>query len=118
MQLIWRATVLGLAAFALALLVVLPASWVAGLLPAHLQCASLRGSIWRGQCAGLQWSGGGTEQKIDLLRWQLRPLALFTLTLRADLQLRGDLGEAAGQLELGRGGRIDLRLQVPCLTVA
>ena len=108
MLLKWRAVLLGLVAFLLALLVVLPASWVSSLLPTELQCASWRGSIWRGQCAGLQWNGGGELQKIDLLRWKLHPLALFGLSIRADVQLRGELGVASGRLEIRRGARLAL----------
>ena len=48
-----KGLLLGLAAFALALIVVLPARWMGGVLPEGVQCDQWSGSVWRGQCSGL-----------------------------------------------------------------
>src|SRR6187549_3773082 len=63
-----RTILLGLCAFLLALVVVLPVSWVAKLLPAQVQCAGWRGSIWNGQCSGLRLAlSGTTPVKLETL---------------------------------------------------
>lgn len=104
-----RIVLLGIAAFMLALLVVLPVQWVASLLPQPLQCADWRGSVWNGQCTGLAWVSSPTSQlQFDSVRWQLHPLALLRLSASADLQLSHAQGDAEGRLVLGRGGRLAL----------
>jgi hypothetical protein len=112
-----RTILLGLGAFLLALLVVMPASWMAPLLPAQVQCAAWRGSIWSGQCAGLSLAMTGTAPvKLETLRWKMHPQALLHLGLNADFQLSAAQGNATGQMELGRAGRLMLQgvsLQVP-----
>jgi len=112
-----RTILLGLCAFLLALVVVLPASWVAKLLPAQVQCAGWRGSIWNGQCSGLRLAlSGTTPVKLETLRWKVHPQALLRLALNADFQIIDAEGSAAGVLELGTGGRMTLQrvsLQAP-----
>lgn len=105
-----RVIVLGIAAFLLALLAVLPARWVAGALPAQVTCAQWRGSVWRGGCNGLALARpGAAPLQLDALQWRVRPLALFTLTLRADFSLRFAGGEASGRLDARGGNRVSLR---------
>jgi general secretion pathway protein N len=105
-----RVVLLGLAAFLLALLVVLPARWVGGLLSPQLECAAWSGSIWRGQCAGLILQlPGSPPEPIELLRWKLHPAALLRLALQADFDVRAAQGVGSGQIELGRGGRIAMQ---------
>lgn len=112
-----RTILLGLGAFLLALLVVLPVGWLAPLLPAQVQCAAWRGSIWRGQCTGLTLAvAGPTPLQFDALRWTLHPAALLRLTLHADFQLAYPQGSASGQVEVASGERLLLQnvtLQAP-----
>jgi hypothetical protein len=105
-----RAVILGLAAFLLALLLVLPASWVAGALPAGVQCGEWAGSIWRGQCSALVVSDGGTGvMRIDAVRWKLKPASLLRLALSAQFEGSWAKGRAAGQITVGSGGTIQMR---------
>jgi hypothetical protein len=104
-----RVLLLGVAAFALALIVVLPVSWVAAGLPAGVKCKTWRGSIWRGRCAGLVLTqSGAAPVQIESLRWRIQPLALLRLRLRAEFDLTYAQGDAEGQVELGGGQRLEL----------
>jgi hypothetical protein len=104
-----RVVWLGLAAFLLAMVVVLPMRWIAGALPAQLHCNAWSGSVWHGQCSGLTILQPGQEPlPIELLQWKLHPLALFRLSLRADFSVRTAQGTGSGTAELGRNGRIGL----------
>ncbi|HWL61505.1 MAG TPA: type II secretion system protein N [Steroidobacteraceae bacterium] len=105
-----KALLLGLVAFALALLVVLPARWMNGVLPAGVQCGQWSGSIWRGQCVGLTMSDAGkVVMKLGALRWKLRPMALLGLKVSADFQSSWANGQATGRVAVSPGGTIQLR---------
>lgn len=102
-----RFILLGLLAFVVALLVVLPASWFASALPPQLSCGSLSGSIWRGQCNGLALAQpDGQPLRLDTLDWRLHPLALLRGQVRADVTVAGADVAARGQLTLQSGGRL------------
>ena len=45
----------GLLVFLGVLVLYLPASWFASMLPAPLRCAELGGSLWQGECLGLDF---------------------------------------------------------------
>lgn len=105
-----KALVLGLAAFLLALLIVLPASWVAAALPAGIQCGRWGGSIWRGQCRDLTLSNGEKiVMKLAQLSWKLHPAALLRLSLGADFRSSWPQGEAAGNVQVKSDGQIVVR---------
>lgn len=104
-----RLLLLGLGAFALVLLVVLPARWVAPLLPVSVQCATWRGSVWSGQCEGLQVASGQQPARFDSLRWRLRPLSLLRLALAADVEFTAPAGTAQGRVERRLTGALALR---------
>lgn len=105
-----KAILLGLAAFLLALLLVLPASWVGRALPEGVNCARWAGSIWRGQCIELTVRDAGTGvMRIDSLRWKLRPLSLLRLNLSADFEGSWSKGQAQGRIAVAPGGAIRLR---------
>ncbi len=111
-----RTILLGLGAFVSALLVVLPVRWAAKLLPAQVQCAGWRGSIWSGQCSGLTVAVNNTAPvKLASLRWKIHPQALLRLALSADVEVSDPEGHATGVLELGRGAMAlrDVSLQAP-----
>lgn len=101
---------LGLAAFALTLLFVLPASWVALVLPARVQCGAWAGSIWQGQCQELAISDNGRSTlRLTSLRWKLHPAALLRLSLSAEFQGAWAQGGASGRVLVRRGGEVQLR---------
>lgn len=105
-----KALLLGLVAFALALIVVLPARWIEGALPAGVQCGRWAGSVWRGQCNELTLSDAGkVVMKLATLRWRLQPKALLGLKVSADFQSRWANGQASGRVVLSPGGTIQLR---------
>lgn len=99
-----RLVLLGVAAFLVALVIVLPASWMGRALPPTATCANWSGSVWRGQCTGLSWSPGAAKQpvKLDSMRWQLHPLSLLRLQLGADVELSGAGVQARATLLAGR----------------
>ncbi|MFO1503033.1 MAG: type II secretion system protein N [Steroidobacteraceae bacterium] len=102
-----RFILLGLAAFLIALLVVFPAAWIKSFLPAQVRCASLAGSIWRGQCNDLALAQPGKPAlRLDSVNWRLRPLALLQARLRADVAVTGANLAARGELTLRSGGRM------------
>ncbi len=105
-----RALVLGLLAFLLALLAVLPARWVAGMLPAVVQCADTRGTVWRGRCHALTVSAPGMRPvTLETVGWTLHPLPLLRATLSTELVLTDARGDASGHVELRRKGLIVVR---------
>jgi hypothetical protein len=105
-----KAVLLGLAVFLLVLLFVLPASWVAAVLPTGVQCGQWGGSVWRGQCIDLTVSDGGRSTvTLDSLHWKVTPLALLRFSLAADFQGAWPQGAAAGHIVVRPGGSIRLR---------
>jgi hypothetical protein len=102
LRLLW----LGFAAFLLAVIVVLPAKWMAWMLPPQVQCASWKGSVWRGQCTGLTVAQAGAPLEVESLQWTLHPLSLLRLAVKADFNLRTAQGTMSGVAELGRKQRL------------
>jgi hypothetical protein len=86
------------------LVLYLPASWFASLLPAQVRCAELGGSIWHGECLGLSVEGG----KFGDATWNLSPLKALTGRLSGDLDVRGDALTASANLDLGMDGAGEL----------
>jgi hypothetical protein len=102
LRLVW----LGLAAFLVAVLVVLPSRWMAWALPAQVQCATWTGSVWRGQCTGLTVQQARAPLEIQTLRWKLHPLSLLRLAVKADFSARTAQGTVSGVAKLERQGRM------------
>lgn len=101
---------LGLAAFLLTLVIVMPARWVALALPARVQCDAWAGSIWQGQCQQLSISDNGRSTlRLTSLRWKLHPAALLRLSLSAEFQGAWAQGSAAGRVLVRPGGQVQLR---------
>ena len=107
-----RISILAILAFAIILLVRLPASWLKGFLPPEIACTEVSGSAWDGSCSGLAWRGA----PVGNLAWELHPGALFHGKLAAFVDLaRGD-DFIRGDIEVGRGGSYlahDLQAQMP-----
>ena len=105
----WRLLLLGLLAFLAALLVVLPARWVGGLLPPGVQCAQWGGTLWRGSCAQLAVAvPGHPPVRIESTSWKLHPLSLLRGRLSADISLEDARGDATGQVQVTRSGQLVL----------
>ena len=73
-------------AFVAIVLMRMPAAWVLPVRGPQWSCASIEGSLWSGDCAGLTVSGTGLGD----LTWDLHPSRLL-------------LGRAAAQLTVGHG---------------
>lgn len=105
----WRVLLLGLLAFLLALLVVLPARWVGGMLPRDVQCTQWRGTLWRGSCDHLAVGvPGHPPVTIESTSWKLHPLPLLRGRLAADIALADARGDATGQVQMTRSGQLVL----------
>lgn len=108
-----RAIILALTGFLLVLIALLPARWIAPLLPHAMHCQQLDGSAWRGSCSGLTTANGALGD----LAWDLHALQLLRgrLELQLDLTnqgsyLRGVLGMGFGGALHGRNVTLDLPL--------
>src|SRR5262245_14694142 len=75
----------GLAVFLVVLALYLPASWLSSALPPQMRCNELGGSVWQGECLGLQWQGA----TLGDATWNLAPGRALTGRLTGDLELRG-----------------------------
>lgn len=101
---------LGIAAFLVAMLVVLPARWVGGLLPPAARCVEWSGSIWRGSCGQLTVQVPGQRPiTLQSASWTLHPLRLLRGRLAADVVVEDPRGAATGSLEVARNGLLVLR---------
>jgi hypothetical protein len=105
-----RALLLGLLAFLLALVIVLPARWVGAMLPSVVQCRGWSGSLWRGSCGQLTVNAPGVKPvTLETVGWTLHPLPLMRLRLAADVVMTDARGDATGRVELTRKGLLVLR---------
>jgi general secretion pathway protein N len=107
-----RISILAILAFAIFLLVRLPASWVKGFLPPAVTCADVSGTAWNGSCSGFAYNGAA----LGNLNWELHPLALFRGKVAAFVNFTRGEQFVRGELEAGRGNDFiarDLQAQMP-----
>lgn len=105
-----RAVLLGVLAFAAALVVVMPAGWAGSLLPSMVECARWHGTIWRGGCRGITINAPGTRPvTLENARWELHPAALLRGRMSADIALTDARGDATGLVQFTFGGMLMLR---------
>ena len=107
-----RISLLAILAFAIFLLVRLPASWVKGFLPPGVTCTEIAGTAWDGACSGLAYNGAA----LGNLNWELHPLALFRGKIAAFVDLSRGENFIRGDIEVSRGNRYvahDLQAQLP-----
>lgn len=97
--------VAGLVVFLGVLVFYLPASWFSSALPAQVQCGALGGSIWRGECVGLQVQGNALGDAT----WNLAPGKAFSGRLEGDLDVRGAVLGVRADLNLAFNGSGELR---------
>jgi Type II secretion system (T2SS), protein N len=104
-----RHVLLGLLAFAIALLIVFPVAWLRSALPPGITCGSLSGSIWTGQCNTLEYTQSGRPSlRLDTLAWKLHPLSLLRGRVQADVSLASPDLSASGEMTLQSAGRMSL----------
>lgn len=113
LRVVWLA-LLGLLAYALFLLLSLPAaqawSWVGGQLP--VQAYGLSGTVWSGQAAVVVQQG----RRLEAVQWELQPASHLTGRLRADIQALLPDGRLRGNVSIAPGNRFtaqQLRLDMP-----
>lgn len=106
-------SLLAILAFAVILIVRLPAQWVAGFIPKNVSCAQLGGTVWTGTCTGLVAQG----IEVGNVSWRLQPLALLSRKLSVHLDavrgtsfVRGDFEAASAQSFTARNVQADLPL--------
>lgn len=93
----------GILVFLVVLILYLPASWFASMLPPQVRCASLGGSVWHGECLGLTFEGG----KLGNASWNLSPLKALTGRLSGDVDVRGAI-TVRSNLDMGLDGSGEL----------
>jgi hypothetical protein len=97
--------VAGFIVFLGVLVLYLPASWFASMLPAPLRCVELGGSLWQGECLGLDFHGS----KLGDATWNLAPGSALTGRLAGDVDVRGSALSARADLDLKMNGTGELR---------
>ena len=95
----------GLLVFLGVLVFYLPAGWFASQLPPQVRCAELGGSVWQGECLGLDIQGA----KLGDATWNLDTLSGLTGRLSGDAEVRGSALNARADLDVRRDGSGELR---------
>lgn len=95
----------GLAVFLVVLVLYLPASWISSALPPGVRCNELGGSVWHGECLGLQYQGA----TLGDATWNLAPSSAFTGRLSGDVDVRGAALNARADLDTNFSGVGELR---------
>lgn len=97
--------VAGLLVFLVVLALYLPAGWFASYLPAQVRCTELGGSIWHGECLGLEYE----QRPLGDATWNFAPGSALTGRLVGDVQVRGTMLEARADLDTNFSGVGELR---------
>ncbi len=95
----------GLVVFLGVLVLYLPASWFAFMLPAQARCTQLGGSIWQGECLGLTFR----DARLGDATWNLAPSRVFTGRIVGDVDLRGNTQNLKADVDLALDGTGTLR---------
>jgi hypothetical protein len=95
----------GLLVFLGVLVFYLPASWFSGMLPPTVRCSELGGSLWNGECLGLEVQGS----KFGDATWNMASGKAFTGRASGDVTLRGAALNARADLDIGLKGGGELR---------
>jgi hypothetical protein len=102
----------GLAVFLAVLFFYLPASWFRSYLPAQVACRDIGGSVWGGECLGLEVQGA----KLGDATWNLAATGALRGRLAGDVDVRGALAQARANVDVsfkGSGELRDVRAQFP-----
>jgi hypothetical protein len=95
----------GLLVFLGVLVLYLPASWISAALPPSVKCSELGGSIWNGECLGMEVQGN----RLGDATWNLASGKAFTGRVSGDVEVRGNALGARADLDLGLDGSGELR---------
>ena len=95
----------GVAVFLVILVLYLPASWLAGALPAGVNCRELGGSVWHGECLGLEYG----DLALGDATWNLATGRAFTGRLVGDIDIRGNALNVRADMDSSFGGNGELR---------
>jgi len=95
----------GVLVFLGVLVLYLPASWFAAMVPAQVRCAELGGSLWHGECLGLEFQGA----KLGDATWNLAAGNAFAGRLAGDVDVRGGALNARADLDVKLNGTGELR---------
>ena len=95
----------GLLVFLGVLVFYLPASWFSGMLPPTVKCTELGGSIWSGECLGLEVQGS----RFGDATWNMASGKAFTGRASGDVTVTGSALNARADLDIGLKGGGELR---------
>ena len=95
----------GLLVFLGVLALYLPTSWFSGVLPAQVKCSELGGSIWNGECLGLEIHGN----RLGDATWNLAAGKAFTGRASGDVAVHGNALDVRTDLDIGLDGTGELR---------
>ncbi len=95
----------GLLVFLVVLVLYLPAAWFASLLPAQVRCSELGGSIWHGECLGLEVQ----DSPLGDATWNFAPTRALSGRLVGDVSVRGTMLNARADLDTDFRGVGELR---------
>jgi hypothetical protein len=95
----------GLLVFLGVLVLYLPASWFSGMLPPAVKCAELGGSVWNGECLGLEVRGS----RLGDATWNMASGKAFTGHASGDVTLSGTALNARADVDVGLKGGGELR---------
>jgi hypothetical protein len=95
----------GLIVFTGVLVLYLPASWFAFALPATLKCSELGGSVWSGECLGLEFEGS----RLGDATWNLAPARALMGRLAGTVGVRGAELDVHADVDFDFKGRGELR---------
>jgi len=95
----------GLLVFLGVLVLYLPASWFASMLPPQLRCTELGGSLWQGECLGLDFQGA----RLGDATWNLAPGSALSGRVTGDIDVRGNVLSARADLDMKFNGSGELR---------
>lgn len=102
---LWVSVIAAAAVFLVVLVLYLPASWFASLLPAQVTCRQLGGSVWQGECLGLQYQGA----PLGDATWNFAALSALGGRLAGDVDLRGNAVNLRADLDTDFSGVGELR---------
>jgi len=97
--------VAGLAVFLVVLFFYLPASWFSSYLPPGAGCNDIGGSVWSGECLGLDVQGA----KLGDATWNFAATGALRGRLVGDADVRGALAHARADLDVSFRGAGELR---------
>ena len=95
----------GIVVFLVILLLYLPAGWFAAALPAQVRCNDLGGSVWQGECNGLNYQGSNLGDAT----WNLSVGRALAGRVAGDVAVRGNALNLDADLDTSFGGVGELR---------